>query len=385
MRSSASILKYPQRARKLRIVSVHGSPGAGKSEFLRSITARWNAGGAMTHLLTIPEARGKHVCYSCSLRNQLKKALVEAANCEVDTLFLETPCAWSPVEIAECLEDLMETDADSRVVPETQAVVSVVDARYFWEDLEAPETFFDSISAAEALMEEIEFTDLIVLTNVEEIDEKDLAEIEAYIRKLQTRVEILRRGRDDDLLLLLIGQKRYDYDETFRSATVDRSPTWLYSRKRPFHPARLSDYLQKMPEEVIRATGLIWIATKPEDAYRLNYIAPAFLMMSPDEPWLAGADPFDVAYAFQEDPKLREVWDAKWGDRRNEIAFVGDNLPVKELEAGLDRCLLSDIEMRQDWKRFEDPLSEWIDAPEPPDSPDHDPPEHDPPEHDEIQ
>jgi G3E family GTPase len=343
---------------------VHGAPGSGKTKFLSDVAGRWAGGGVSIQILTIPEGRGKHVCYSCSLRNQLKKALVEAANREAQTLFLEVPCAWSPVEIAEGLEDLEETGADARVIPETQAVVSVVDARYFWEDLEAPETFFESVSAAEALMEEIEFTDLIVLTNTEELEEKELQEIEGYIRKLQTRVEILRRGRDDDLLLLLMGQKRFDYDETFRSAVVDSSPTWLYARKRPFHPARLNDFLQKMPETVIRATGLVWVATKPEDAYRLNYIAPAFLMMSPDEPWLATADPFDVAYAFQEDPSLRDVWDPKWGDRRNEIAFVGDDLPVKELEAALDRCLLSDIEMRQDWKRFEDPLSEWIDPPE---------------------
>lgn len=352
-----SIIRYPQRARRLRIVSVHGSPRAGKSDFLKDMAARWTGGGVLLHQLTIPKGDERRVCYSCSLRSQLKKILTEAAKGEGHTVFLEVPCAWSAVEIAESLEDIAESGA-FRV--EQQAVVSVVDARYFWEDLEAPETFFESISAAEALVEEIEFTDLIVLTNTEELEEKELGEIESYIRRLQTRVEILRRGRDDDLLLLLLGQKRYDYDETFRSATVDRSPTWTYSRKRPFHPARLNEFLAQMPEEVIRATGLVWIATRPEEAYRLSYIAPTFMMMSPDEPWLATADPFDVAYAFEQEPSLREVWDAKWGDRRNEIAFVGDELPVRELERGLDRCLLSDIEMRQDWKKFDDPLSEWI-------------------------
>jgi G3E family GTPase len=305
----------------------------------------------------------------------MKKLMTEAANREARTVFLEVPCAWSAVEVAEMLEELEETGVDSRIIPEQQAVVSVVDARYFWEDLEAPETFYDSVSAAETLVEGIEFTDLIVLTHAGDVEEGDLQEIESYIRRLQTRVEILRRGRDDDLLLLLMGQKRYDYDETFRSAVVDRAPTWSYARKRPFHPARLDEFLANLPETVIRATGLVWIATKPEDAYRINYIAPAFLMMSPDEPWLAGADPFDVAYAFQQDPSLREVWDAKWGDRRNEIAFVGDGLPVKDLEAALDRCLLSDIEMRKDWSKFEDPLAEWID---PPDDGSEEPPHHDP-------
>ncbi len=329
----------------------------------------------MVQALLIPSQDDRHVCYSCTLRSQMKKLLTEAANREVRTVFLEVPCAWSAVEVAEMLEEMEEAEIDPRVNPEHQAVVSVVDARYFWEDLEAPETFYDSISAAEALVEGLEFTDLIVLTNAAEVEEGELQEIEAYIRKLQTRVEILRRGRDDDLLLLLMGQKRFDYDETFRSAVVDRSPTWTYARKRPFHPARLDDFLADLPETVIRATGLVWIATKPEDAYRLNYIAPAFLMMSPDEPWLAGADPFDVAFAFQQDPSLKDVWDSKWGDRRNDVAFVGDDLPVKEIEAALDRCLLSDIEMRQDWKKFEDPLSEWID---PPDEDPEDPPHHDP-------
>lgn len=364
MGSRASILKYPERMRKLRVVSVHGAPGSGKSEFLRDIAARWSGGGVVVRQLSVPPQSDRRVCYSCSLRGQLKKLVVDAANHEARTIFLEVPCAWSAVEVAEGLEDLAETGADTRVIPDPQSVVSVVDARYFWEDLEAPETFYDSISAAEALVEEIEFTDLIVLTHTDEVEEKEMAEIEAYIRKLQTRVEILRRGRDDDLLLLLMGQKRFDYDETFRSAVVDRSPTWTFRGKRPFHPARLSEFLGNFSESVIRATGLVWIATRPEEAYRFNYIAPTFMMVSPDEPWLAVADPFDVAYAFQQDPSLREVWDSKWGDRRNEISFVGDDLPVKELESSLERCLLSDIEMRQDWSRFEDPLSQWIDPPD---------------------
>jgi G3E family GTPase len=372
----ASILRYPQRSRRLRVVSVHGAPGAGKSAFLKDLVSRWTEGGAMTFSLSLPSQNDRHVCYSCSLRNQMKKLLTEAANREARTVFLEVPCAWSAVEVAEMMEELEENGGDPRVIPEQQAVVSVVDARYFWEDLEAPETFFDSVSAAEALVEGIEFTDLIVLAHADEVEEGDLREIESYIRKLQTRVEVLRRGRDDDLLLLLMGQKRYDYDETFRSAVVDRSPTWSYRRKRPFHPARLNDFLAGLPEAVIRATGLVWIATRPEDAYRLNYIAPAFLMMSPDEPWLAGADPFDVAYAFQQDPSLKETWDTKWGDRRNEIAFVGDDLPVREIEAALDRCLLTDIEMRKDWSRFDDPLSEWIDPPD--DEGPENPPHHDP-------
>jgi G3E family GTPase len=373
--SKVSILRYPDRSRRLRIVSVHGAPGSGKSEFLRDLVSRWTEGGAMVHSLTLPPKDDRHACYSCALRNQMKKLLTEAANREARLVFMEVPCAWSAVEAAEMLEDLEETGGDPRVMPEQQAVVSVVDARYFWEDLEAPETFYDSVSAAETLVEGIEFTDLIVLTHAGEVEEGELQEIESYIRKLQKRVEILRRGRDDDLLLLLMGQKRFDYDETFRSAVVDRSPTWTYTRKRPFHPARLDEFLAHLPETVIRATGLVWIATRPEDAFRLNYIAPAFLMMAPDEPWLACADPFDVAYAFQQDPELKEVWDSKWGDRRNEIAFVGEDLPAKDLEAELDRCLLSDIEMRQDWSRFDDPLSEWIDPPDedPEDSPHHDP------------
>lgn len=374
MGTRASILKYPERTRKLRIVSVHGSPGSGKTEFLRDMATRWSGGGVMVQALAVPPQSERHVCYSCSLRGQLKKIVAEAANRGVRTVFLEVPCAWSAVEVAEGLEELAET-ADSHIIPDPQAVVSVVDARFFWEDLETPETFFDSISAAEALVEEIEFTDLIVLTHAAEVEEKELRDIETYIRKLQTRVEILRRGRDDDLLLLLMGQKRYDYDETFRSAMVDRSPTWTFRRKRPFHPARFNDFLSTFSETVIRATGLVWIATKPEEAYRFNYIAPTFMMLSPDEPWLAGADPFDVAYAFQQDPSLRDIWDPKWGDRRNEISFIGDDMPVKEVEAALDRCLLSDIEMRQDWSRFEDPISQWI---EPLDS-GGDEPEHDEP------
>ena len=59
---------------------------------------------------------------------------------------------------------------------------------------------------------------------------------------------------------------------------------------------------------------------------------------------------------------IKKIWKEPFGDRRQEIVFIGTDMDQEALIKQLDYCLLTDIEMKTDWKSWEslpDPFPEW--------------------------
>jgi len=56
-------------------------------------------------------------------------------------------------------------------------------------------------------------------------------------------------------------------------------------------------------------------------------------------------------------------WVKPYGDRRQQLVFIGQNLKEEAMRAGLESCLLTDEEMalgEEGWRKFKDPFPEWI-------------------------
>lgn len=57
------------------------------------------------------------------------------------------------------------------------------------------------------------------------------------------------------------------------------------------------------------------------------------------------------------------IWDPVYGDRRNEIVFIGQTLNQPEIMKSLEECLISDEEFKLGdlkWEEmFKDPFTEW--------------------------
>jgi G3E family GTPase len=62
----------------------------------------------------------------------------------------------------------------------------------------------------------------------------------------------------------------------------------------------------------------------------------------------------------KEEPDLLGNWDEEFGDRMTELVLIGIDMNREEIEASLDKCLLTDDEMKMDWKAFNDPLPAFI-------------------------
>ncbi len=141
--------------------------------------------------------------------------------------------------------------------------------------------------------------------------------------------------------------------------------SFVYRARRPFHPARFWDALHEEDvawNGVLRSKGFFWLASRMDvtgswsQAGSSAHYEPIGVWYAtlPREEW-----PDDDATLAQ----LQKDWQEPWGDRRQELVFIGASMDEPALRRALDACLLSDIEMHQGvdaWSAMSDPFPAWV-------------------------
>ncbi|CAE7644312.1 unnamed protein product, partial [Symbiodinium pilosum] len=147
--------------------------------------------------------------------------------------------------------------------------------------------------------------------------------------------------------------------------------SFTYTARRPLSETRFTQALQKWPipkhtdlrlllagddnttnhpmNRVIRSKGFCWLETQPSTRVywshagrdmQLNYSGLWWGAMSKDQ-----VNIMKKMAASEYERALREDWDEEWGDRRQEIVFIGQRLDEAAIREMLDECLLTDAEM----------------------------------------
>ena len=94
--------------------------------------------------------------------------------------------------------------------------------------------------------------------------------------------------------------------------------------------------------QLIRAKGFLWLADT-HDLMTTFSQAGNLVTMAPSGLWTA-LDSKAYRGTKEEKSKLCKDWVAPWGDRRQELVFIGQNLNHQVIQTVLDKCLLSDEE-----------------------------------------
>ncbi len=118
---------------------------------------------------------------------------------------------------------------------------------------------------------------------------------------------------------------------------------FLYRRSRPFDPERFGEWIADPPRELVRGKGKVWLANRCDDAFGYSCAGSVHRVFAAGRWWAScGGSTWPTCDA--ERRRLLDRWHPRFGDRRQEIAFVGVDLDPDEVCSALDSCLLSQEE-----------------------------------------
>ncbi|MDH2329340.1 GTP-binding protein [Paenibacillus peoriae] len=320
-------------------------------------------------------------CICCTLREDLLlevKKLTEQGG--FDYILIESTGISEPVPIAQTFTYVDEgTGIDLASLAKLDCMVTVVDANRFWHDFESGETLLDRSQAtgeddtrdiSDLLIDQIETCDVLILNKCDLVQPAELDKLEGVLRRLQPEARIIRTSKGKVAPSDILNTGLFNFDKASQSAGWIREleleshtpetdeygiNSFVYRRRRPFHPARLAEFMNYWPEEVVRAKGLAWIATPQDWAASISQAGPS-IQFGPAGSWLAALSEEERQEIVAADPEALDHWDEQWGDRMNEIVMIGIEMNRSDLEEELDECLLNDNEMDMDWSSFENPL-----------------------------
>ncbi|MFC6651912.1 GTP-binding protein [Paenibacillus rhizoplanae] len=320
-------------------------------------------------------------CICCTLRDDLLREVNHlASEGRFDYILIESSGISEPVPVAQTFTyPNPELDIDLTELARLDTMVTVVDANRFWHDFASGDSLLDrNMTAGEGdfrdivdlLIDQIETCDVLLLNKCDLVEEQELNRLEAVLRRLQPRAKIIRTVNAQVELSEILNTRRFDFEQTSQSsgwiaelAKEEHTPeteeygitSFVYRRRAPFHPQRLSFFFSNWPTEVVRAKGLVWLAASGDLAATISQAGPS-IQFGPAGYWLATLPEEQQQEVLAAEPDVLAKWDEQWGDRLNEIVFIGVQMNREDIEARLDRCLLTAEEMKQDWTIFNNPL-----------------------------
>ncbi|MFT4145841.1 MAG: GTP-binding protein [Mobilitalea sp.] len=315
-------------------------------------------------------------CICCTLRDKFMDQIIELSHKEIDAILVEASGISDPVSIADIFCTYEETSPDTMVY--LDSVITVVDAdRIYTEFLEALNDRVDSeknrIEQEEEEEEEdpdiinlitdqIEFCSLILLNKCDLVTKEQLGEVKDIVKILQPEAKIIeteyaRVGYED-----IISHTPYNYETIRSSSLINKTlyrnnhvdlhedegheeygiSSFVYLERRPFHYDKFMNFLQEdYPETLIRAKGYIWFA---DDDMHTQLFEQAGRNASVTEisNWVAALPKEDMEEAIAKYPEILEDWDETFGDRMNQIVFIGKGYSKADIINKLQQCLEAD-------------------------------------------
>ena len=304
-------------------------------------------------------------CICCTLRDDLLAEVRRLAEeGRFDYLLIESTGISEPLPVAATF-DFRDEDGESLSdVARLDTMVTVVDAVNLLRDYSSHDFLHDrgetmgdedNRTLVHLLTDQIEFADVVILNKVTDAESHQVEGARKIIRSLNADARIIETSYSDVSVDTILDTGLFNYEKAHEhpmwakelygyadhvSETEEYGvASFVYRARPPFNPESIYALLNGDLPGVIRAKGHFWIATRPDFVAEFS-LAGALSSVNPLGKWWVTVPP----ERWPDDETARSYlaahWLDPWGDRRQEIVFIGSGIDWPELKSRLDSCLL---------------------------------------------
>ena len=344
-------------------------------------------------------------CICCSLKMDLVSQLHDlCAQKAFDYVVIEASGICEPAPIAQtlCSYAQMVPQFAQDGLPVLDCICSVVDALRLRDEFEGGEQLAHYVPKEEDLaalvIEQIEFSNIVLLNKASEVSEDELVRIKSIVRAIQPTAEIIETNYCDVDFDKILNTHMFDFDKTATSAAwiqevedathhhhddddddedeEDHShcdhehghcehehhhhdhdhdhdhehgghdhlaefgiETYVYYARKPFDLGLFDEFVAAhWPKNVIRCKGMCYFAEEYDMCYLFEQAGRQFNLRKAGE-WFATMPKEELMQLMADDAQLRKDWDEQYGDRMQKLVFIGQHLDKQALKTALDKCL----------------------------------------------
>ena len=325
-------------------------------------------------------------CICCTLRDDLLKevrALAEQGR--FDYLLIESTGIAEPLPVATTFDFRDEDGRSLSDISRLDTMVTVVDAANLLKDYGSAEFLADRGETAgegddrtivDLLVEQIEFADVVVLNKIATATPEERDAARKIIVALNPDAKLIETDFGQVDLKQVLGTGRFDIEK------AEQHPLWfkelhgfkdhvpeteeygirsfVYRARQPFDPAKFQHFIDRSWPGVVRAKGFFWLATRPHFVGEISQ-AGALVRTGRMGLWWSAVPKQRWPQTPEFAQMMKPYLDPVWGDRRQEIVFIGaDPMDEKKIRAELDSCLVdAPAFMPELWQNLPDPFVSW--------------------------
>jgi G3E family GTPase len=328
-------------------------------------------------------------CICCTLREDLLLEVARLAQEKrFDYLLIESTGVSEPLPVAETFAFEDQDGVSLGTLAKLDTMVTVVDAKNFLADWHSVDDLRDrklavdeddERSVGDLLVEQVEFANVLVLSKRDLITEEEATRLETMLRLLNPEATLIWANKGNVPLKQVLGTGLFDF------AKAEAAPGWMkelrgehkpeteeyrihsfvYRARRPFHPERLWDVLQDPATwpGVLRSKGFLWLASRMQHTGLWSQ-AGASASCEGAGMWYAALPEDEWPEDAETQSQIRADWQEPWGDRRQELVFIGTEMNGVDIRTRLDAALLTDAEFAEGprtWEKYDDELPRWDD------------------------